>query len=35
MAHSRGRFAVSTPGTNDLIIPPWSEFVRVVEDCRD
>lgn len=31
---SRGRFAVETTGLAPLAIPTWSEFNRVVEDCR-
>jgi hypothetical protein len=32
--YSRGRFMVSAPGQPDLIIPPWPEVTRAVEDCR-
>jgi hypothetical protein len=32
--YSRGRFMVSAQGQPDLIIPPWPEIARVVEDCR-
>ena len=34
MIYSRGRFMVSAAGRPDLIIPPWPEIARVVEDCR-
>ncbi len=34
IAYSRGRFVVSVKGSTDLVIPSWSEFSRVVEDCR-
>ncbi len=34
IAYSRGRFLVSLSGTNDLVIPDWPEFARVIEDCR-
>ena len=34
IAFSRGRFLVSMDGTNDLVIPDWPEFARVIEDCR-
>jgi hypothetical protein len=34
MIYSRGRFMVSAAGQPDLIIPPWPEIARVVEDCR-
>jgi hypothetical protein len=34
MIYSRGRFMVSAAGEPDLIIPPWPEVARVVEDCR-
>ncbi len=32
--YSRGRFMVSGAGGSDVIAPNWSEFARVVEDCR-
>jgi hypothetical protein len=32
--YSRGRFMVSVAGQPDLIVPPWPEIARVVEDCR-
>jgi hypothetical protein len=31
---SRGRFVVETTGLPTLVIPPWPEYERVVEDCR-
>jgi len=34
MVHSRGKFLVSVRGADDLIVPTWAEFARVVEDCR-
>lgn len=34
MAFSRGRFLVSVKGAADLVIPPWPELARVIEDCR-
>jgi hypothetical protein len=34
MAHSRGAFLISLAGTEDLIVPAWAEFARVVEECR-
>jgi hypothetical protein len=34
MAHSRGKFVISVPCADDLIVPTWAEFARVVEDCR-
>ena len=35
IAFSRGRFLVSVKGANDLVIPAWPEFARVIEDCRN
>ena len=32
--YSRGKFMVSATGVSDLILPPWPEIARVVEDCR-
>ena len=32
--YSRGKFMVGTTGLPDLILPPWPEIARVVEDCR-
>ena len=34
MALSRGRFAVYVAGAPSLVVPPWPEVTRVVEDCR-
>jgi hypothetical protein len=34
MAFSRGRFLVQADGQPDLILPPWPELARLVEDCR-
>jgi hypothetical protein len=34
IAYSRGRFIVETPPAAPLVVPAWSEFARVVEDCR-
>lgn len=34
MVYSRGKFVVSVRGTDDIIVPTWAEFARVVEDCR-
>lgn len=34
MAYSRGKFVISVRGTDDVIVPTWAEFARVVEDCR-
>jgi len=34
MVHSRGTFLISMLGTEDLIVPAWAEFARVVEECR-
>lgn len=34
MVHSRGKFLVSVRGADDLVVPTWAEFARVVEDCR-
>ena len=31
---SRGRFGVTVPGSPPLVLPPWAEPARVVEDCR-
>jgi len=31
---SRGRFGVATSGVAALVVPPWAEVGRVVEDCR-
>ena len=34
IAHSRGRFAVSMPGSPVLVLPAGTEVAHVVEDCR-
>ena len=34
MAFSRGRFAVSMPGSPALVLPVGAEVDHVVEDCR-
>ena len=34
IAFSRGRFIVEQAGQSPLVVPPWAEFGRVVEDCR-
>jgi hypothetical protein len=34
MAFSRGRFAISVAGAPWLVLPPWPEVSRVVEECR-
>ena len=34
MAFSRGRLAVSVAGAPSLVLPPWPEVSRVVEECR-
>jgi hypothetical protein len=34
MTFSRGRFAVSVAGAAALVVPPWGEVSRVIEDCR-
>lgn len=31
---SRGRFALQQAGAPPLVLPPWAELGRVVEDCR-
>ncbi len=33
MAFSRGRFVLQA-GASDLVLPPWPEVARVIEDCR-
>ena len=33
--YSRGKFMVGATGQPDLILPPWPEIARVVEDCRN
>jgi len=34
MAFSRGRIAVGAGTAPALVVPPWPELARVVEDCR-
>ena len=34
IAFSRGRFAVSLPGSSALVVPAWPETARAIEDCR-
>jgi hypothetical protein len=34
IASSRGRIGFSTSGLAALIVPPWGEVGRVIEDCR-
>ena len=34
IASSRGRIGLSVAGTPVLVVPPWSEVARVIEDCR-
>lgn len=34
IAYSRGKVAIETAGMPQLIVPPWAEVVRVIEDCR-
>jgi hypothetical protein len=34
IASSRGRIGISTSGLAALVVPPWSEVGRVIEDCR-
>ena len=34
MASSRGRIGFSTSGVAALVVPPWAEVGRVIEDCR-
>jgi hypothetical protein len=34
MASSRGRIGFSTSGLEALVVPPWPEVGRVIEDCR-
>ncbi|WP_341209200.1 hypothetical protein [uncultured Sphingomonas sp.] len=35
MAFTRGRFTVEQPGATPLVLPPWAEVGRVIEDCRN
>lgn len=34
MAFSRGRFVVDRAGAAPLVVPPYAEIGRVIEDCR-
>ncbi|HET9813095.1 MAG TPA: hypothetical protein VFP57_05515 [Sphingomicrobium sp.] len=34
MAFSRGRLGISVTGSPPLVVPPWEEVARVIEDCR-
>lgn len=34
MAFSRGRIGVAVGSGAPLIVPPWEEVARVIEDCR-
>jgi hypothetical protein len=34
IASSRGRIGFSTSGVAALVVPPWGEVGRVIEDCR-
>ena len=34
IASSRGRVGFSTSGLSALIVPPWADLGRVIEDCR-
>lgn len=34
IGYSRGRFIVEAPGLPPLVVPAWSETLRVTEDCR-
>ena len=34
VASSRGRIGFSTSGVAALVVPPWAEVGRVIEDCR-
>ncbi len=34
IASSRGRIGFSSSGLAALVVPPWSEVARVIEDCR-
>ncbi|NTS64698.1 hypothetical protein HRV97_05960 [Sphingomonas sp. HHU CXW] len=34
MAFSRGRFVIEQAGTPALVLPPYAEVGRVIEDCR-
>jgi len=34
IASSRGRIGVSSSGLEALVVPPWADVARVIEDCR-
>jgi hypothetical protein len=34
MAFSRGRFVVERSGQSPLVVAPYAEIGRVIEDCR-
>lgn len=34
LANSRGRVVVGVSGQAPLVMPPWPELARVIEDCR-
>ena len=34
IASSRGRFGIGVPNQPSLVVPPWAEVARVIEDCR-
>jgi len=34
IASSRGRIGFSTSGLAALVVPPWADVGRVIEDCR-
>jgi hypothetical protein len=34
LASSRGRIGISVSGSAPLVLPPWAEIARAVEDCR-
>jgi len=34
IASSRGRVGFSTSGLAALVVPPWADLARVIEDCR-
>ena len=34
IASSRGRIGFSSSGLDALVVPPWADIARVIEDCR-
>ena len=34
LVSSRGRFAFTVAAQPPLVVPPWAEVARVIEDCR-